>query len=75
MDESERISKWECEDCGRTYGHNPDECAVCGHTVFDPILSSEASETFEQGEITTELGADISELANQANSEDEGNSN
>ena len=69
VDESDHIAKWKCQSCGRTYGHNPDECAVCEHTVFDPILSTESDETFEQGEMTTKLGADVSELAKQAGGE------
>lgn len=60
-------SKWQCKECGQLYGHNPSECDVCGHTLFRPLPADGASETSADGEETTELGAEVSELVMQAN--------
>lgn len=57
---------WRCKECGQRYGHNPAECDVCGHTIFRPLAVDDV-EDFDGGETTTDLGADVSELADRAN--------
>lgn len=65
MGDPSYTSKWRCKECGQLYGHNPSECDVCGYTLFRPLPADGAKETFEHGEQTTELGADISELVDE----------
>lgn len=60
-------SKWRCKDCGQLYGYNPAECEVCGHTLFRPLPADGVTDTFDGGEETTELGADVSELVEETN--------
>jgi hypothetical protein len=59
-------SKWRCKECGQRYGHNPAECDVCGHTIFQP-LDIDDVEDFDGGEATTDLDTDVSELVDRAN--------
>lgn len=61
------MTKWRCRDCGQKYGHNPSECDICGETVFQLLPADHNGNEFEGGEETTELGADVSELVEEAN--------
>jgi len=60
------VTKWRCRDCGQKYGHNPSECDICGETVFQLLPADDNVNEFEGGEETTELGADVSELVEDA---------
>jgi predicted nucleic acid-binding Zn-ribbon protein len=62
MGDPSYTSKWRCKECGQLYGHNPSECDICGHTVFRALPADGVKDTYQKGEETTELGADISEL-------------
>lgn len=68
MTEPTYTSKWRCKECGQLYGHNPSECDICGHTIFRPLPADGASESFEGGEESTELGADVSDLLDRIES-------
>lgn len=61
------MTKWRCRECGQKYGHNPSECDICGETVFQLLPADENLNEFDGGEETTELGADVSELVEDAN--------
>jgi len=63
-------SKWRCKECGQLYGHNPSECDICSHTLFEPLPADGVGDDFDGGEHITELGADISELTNNTSDTD-----
>ena len=65
------MTKWRCRDCGQKYGHNPSKCDICGETVFQLLPDDHNINEFEGGEETTELGADVSELVQDANPKSE----
>lgn len=60
------MTKWRCRDCGQKYGHNPSECDICGETVFQLLPENHDESEFDGGEETTELGAGVSELVENA---------
>lgn len=64
-------SKWRCKECEQLYGYNPSKCEICGHTVFKALPADGVDETFEGGEQNTNLGADVSELVDRIEADDE----
>lgn len=62
MGDPSYTAKWRCKECRTLYGHNPDECDVCGHTIFRPLPADGATGTPDVGEETTELGDSVSNL-------------
>lgn len=31
------VFHWKCQNCGSVHDYNPDKCAKCGSTIFDPV--------------------------------------